>query len=78
MTRSLILFATLVSTISAARANGGHLGELAGHAHWVGVAAVLGAAALAALAAKAKKRDGEPVADDAESDAEENPEGTAA
>jgi hypothetical protein len=36
-------------------AHGGHVGELAGHAHWVGVAAVFGAAAIAAVLAKGKK-----------------------
>ncbi|KZL19274.1 hypothetical protein PsAD2_02025 [Pseudovibrio axinellae] len=41
---------------TAAFAHAGHLGELAGHSHWVGVAAVAGAAIIAGLAAKAKKR----------------------
>ena len=78
MTRSLILIAIFVSTVSVAQAHGGHFGELAGHAHWVGVAAVLGAAALAALAAKARKREDESPVDEADSEGEENPEGAAA
>jgi len=40
----------------AAFAHAGHLGELAGHSHWIGIAAVTGAAIIAGLAAKAKKR----------------------
>ncbi|GJL89568.1 MAG: hypothetical protein DHS20C03_32770 [Minwuia thermotolerans] len=47
----------------------GHVGELAGHSHWVGVAAVVGAAAVAAIAAKLRKR-GEPDGQEAQSDAE--------
>ncbi len=39
-----------------ALAHGGHLGELAGHSHWAGLAAVLGAAALGVAAAKMRKR----------------------
>ncbi|MEM8702705.1 MAG: DUF6732 family protein [Pseudomonadota bacterium] len=36
---------------STAFAHGGHLGELAGHSHWIGVAAVAGAALVAGLVA---------------------------
>ena len=39
-----------------AAAHGGHLGDLAGHSHWAGLAAVLGAAAIGAAAAKIRKR----------------------
>ena len=74
----------LISTLtvflpSAAHAHMGHVGELAGHSHWVGVAAVLGAAAIAALAAKARKR-AERAEDGtaAEEEAEEQPEGGSA
>ncbi len=52
-----------------AMAHVGHVGELAGHSHWVGVAAVVGAAAVAAIAAKLRKR-GEPDGQEAQSDAE--------
>ena len=55
MTRSF-LFVTVFLFPMSAHAHIGHVGELAGHAHWVGVAAALGAAALAALAAKAGKK----------------------
>ncbi|MCV0425845.1 MAG: hypothetical protein K5905_10250 [Roseibium sp.] len=48
---------TLLAGLSAALlptsafAHGGHLGELAGHSHWVGVAALAGAALVAGLVA---------------------------
>lgn len=45
-------------------AHGGHLGELAGHAHWVGVAAVLGVAGIAAILTKGKKEQGEESSDE--------------
>jgi hypothetical protein len=50
--------AQLVAGTTAAQAHGGHIGELAGHAHWVGIAAVAAAAALAAgvaLAGRARR-----------------------
>lgn len=41
-----------MSLLSApAFAHGGHLGELAGHSHWVGVAALAGAALIAGVIA---------------------------
>lgn len=48
---------------TTAFAHGGHLGELAGHAHWIGVAALAGAALVAGVVAlkDRKKKD----ADDA-------------
>ncbi|MDF1736064.1 MAG: hypothetical protein P1U37_12310 [Minwuia sp.] len=52
-----------------ALAHVGHVGELAGHSHWVGVAAVVGAVAVAAIAAKLRKR-GERTDDEAESQTE--------
>jgi hypothetical protein len=43
---------------TSAFAHGGHLGELAGHSHWIGVAALAGAAAIAAvIASKGRKKD---------------------
>lgn len=43
---------------TGAFAHGGHLGELAGHSHWIGVAALAGAAAIAAvIASKGRKKD---------------------
>lgn len=51
-----ILFLSIASALSTeiALAHGGHVGELAGHSHWLGWAALAGAAGLAALLAKAK------------------------
>ncbi|MTI43855.1 hypothetical protein JM93_02297 [Roseibium hamelinense] len=53
---------------TAAFAHAGHLGELAGHSHWIGVAALAGAVALAgALALKGRKKtaaEDETTADD--------------
>ncbi len=65
---------------SSALAHGGHLGELAGHSHWIGVAALAGAALVAVLAAKAKKRSqtGEETSAEAESDTAVSPEGAEA
>lgn len=49
---------------SSALAHGGHIGELAGHSHWVGVAALAGAALVAGIIAlkdrKRKKQDEAP------------------
>jgi len=83
MTR--ILATTLLFTLSVSSANAhvGHLGELAGHSHWVGAAALVGAAAvaaLAALAAKAKK-DAKAKAeaeDDGAAETEDHPGGASA
>lgn len=68
---SFIAFASLAAP-SLAWAHGGHIGELAGHSHWIGVAALAGAVAAAALAAKLKGRKSEEQADEpkAEADAE--------
>ena len=51
-------------------AHAGHIGELAGHAHWVGVAAVAGAALIAGLVATKgkKKEEGEETDVEAEGD----------
>lgn len=63
-----------------ARAHLGHLGELAGHGHWVGAGALVGAAAIAALLAdrKRKQRIKEEKAKDVEGTAEEGAEPEAA
>ena len=39
-----------------AHAHAGHLGELAGHAHWLGLGAVVVSGTLLALLAKAKSK----------------------
>ena len=61
MTRHLI-FAGLTAVLlpTSAHAHAGHIGELAGHAHWVGAAALAGAALIAgviALKDRKKKQD---------------------
>ena len=52
---------------SIAHAHAGHLGELAGHAHWAGAAALAGAALVAGIVAlkdrKKKDRTQEPEAE---------------
>lgn len=48
-------YSTLFCLItSPAFAHAGHLGELAGHAHWLGLGAAVAAGALAAILAKQK------------------------
>jgi Family of unknown function (DUF6732) len=50
------IFSLILTT--SAFAHAGHVGELAGHAHWVGVAALAGAALVAGLVAmKGKKKE---------------------
>lgn len=76
MTRILAATLLFILSISSAQAHIGHVGELAGHAHWVGVAALVGAAALAALAAKAKKdAKAEAEAEEGATETEDHPEG---
>ncbi len=54
--KPVLLAGVMGLSSSAAFAHAGHLGELAGHSHWIGVAAIAGAAVIAGLAAKARKR----------------------
>lgn len=56
---------------SQAFAHAGHVGELAGHAHWVGVAAVVAAATIAAILAKGKKAEDDEASDEEVSDIEQ-------
>ncbi|WP_395173329.1 DUF6732 family protein [Roseibium alexandrii] len=71
MTLRIILSAVLpFSAPSAAFAHAGHLGELAGHAHWVGAAALAGAALIAGVVAWASRKDKDSAADSDEADAE--------
>ncbi len=60
----------LLASPAPALAHIGHVGEVAGHSHWIGLAAALGAAAIAALAHKiGKDKSSEDEADaDAEAD----------
>jgi|GEM_PF-3539370 len=77
MTRIFVFLSATFLFLNGAFAHGGHVGELAGHAHWVGVAATVGAAALAALIAKAAKGTEKPPEDEevCDGEAEEQAEG---
>lgn len=71
MTHRIILSAVFgFSAPSAAFAHAGHLGELAGHAHWAGAAALAGAALIAGVVAWASRKDKDSAADSDEADAE--------
>ncbi len=48
-----------ILTPSVALAHVGHVGELAGHTHWVGVAALAGSALIAGIAAWAGRKSDE-------------------
>jgi hypothetical protein len=53
-------FAALLVISSPAHAHLGHVGEVAGHSHWIGLAAVGAAAAIAvAVSTLGKKKDAE-------------------
>lgn len=56
MRARLIFLAILTTASGPAMAHGGHVGELAGHSHWLGWAALAGAAALAAWARSRRRR----------------------
>ncbi len=57
MIRPAILIAF---SATPAHAHLGHLGEVAGHGHWIGLGALAGAAILAGLLGKGKKPEAEP------------------
>ena len=61
LTTNIIVF---FGFIAPAYSHAGHVGELAGHAHWVGVAAVLGVAGLAAILTGNKKGKAEDTAEE--------------
>ena len=73
MKRLTILIAAAVLAPAPALAHPGHLGELAGHSHWLALGALAAAAVIAAVVAKAKGRAddeaGEDEADGAEDEA---------
>ncbi len=73
--RTLFLFTLLAMLPGLAHAHVGHLGDVAGHAHWVGIAAVAGAAAVAGLAALKDRRKRTEEADAPEQNAEPATEG---
>jgi len=70
MTR-LAFLAAFIAT--PAHAHLGHLGEVAGHGHWIGLGALAGAAILAGLLGKGRKPETEP--EDDEPETEECPAG---
>lgn len=77
MTNRIILSGLLiVCGPTAAFAHAGHIGELAGHAHWIGVAALAAAAAVAAAAAGIgrKPKDARESEADASTAGDETPE----
>lgn len=51
MIQRMMFFCSASLFTGPAFAHGGHLGELAGHSHWVGAAALAGAALVAGLVA---------------------------
>ena len=53
--RSFLTAAILVLAPSVAEAHLGHIGEVAGHSHWLGLGALAAAAAALALLPKKKK-----------------------
>ena len=75
MRRSLILIAILIP--QAALAHVGHIGEVAGHSHWIALGALGLATVIGALAAKTGKRSEEPE-EDAASDEDDAPQEAAA
>ncbi|WP_286175729.1 DUF6732 family protein [Labrenzia sp. CE80] len=60
---AVALGTTIAGAPTLALAHVGHLGELAGHSHWVGVAALAGAALVAGVAALKGRRKSEDSAD---------------
>ncbi len=72
----LAAIAALFSMHASAHAHLGHLGELAGHSHWIGVGAVAAAAAIAVLVARPRKEgstEEAEISDDPEIETEEEP-----
>lgn len=60
MIRLMSAFCLLAAGTASANAHAGHIGDLAGHSHWLGWAAVAGAGLIAAwLGVKARKEGGE-------------------
>ncbi len=57
MIHRALLFCLAATVPTTAFAHGGHLGELAGHSHWLGAAAVAGAALIAGLVALKDRKD---------------------
>lgn len=64
----------IIASTQPAMAHLGHVGELAGHGHWIGLGALGVAAGLAAAAALAEKRRRRREKDAAEEEADATPE----
>lgn len=76
--RNILVPFFLVSGSLPAFAHPGHLGEVAGHGHWLALGALLAAAALAALLAKMKantNEDEDAEGEDAEEEQDAEPAG---
>lgn len=74
MIQRMILFCTAALLPGHALAHAGHLGELAGHSHWVGAAALAGAVMVAgviALKDRNKRKSGKPEEAETTKDGEE-------
>lgn len=56
----------ILTGASSALAHGGHIGDLAGHSHWIGWAAAAAAGAIAAWGIKQKKKNKDAGEDDGE------------
>lgn len=66
-----LTFVALLATASTANAHIGHLGELAGHGHWLAAGALGAAIALAGWAALSGKKDDGEVEPEEELEAQE-------
>lgn len=66
--KTLAFLASLIAT--PAFAHVGHVADLAGHSHWVGIGALIGAGIIAGLLVKGKKAKPDP---EPETEAEEQP-----
>ena len=75
-----LIFFLMALAPTLAHAHWGHVGELAGHGHIIGIGALAGAAALAAALRKPRRDKSEEQSVDAEAEDEtaENAEGVAA
>ncbi|MEM9331711.1 MAG: DUF6732 family protein [Pseudomonadota bacterium] len=59
----VLTIAFAISLVSAAHAHWGHLGDIAGHSHWIGVGAVVVAGALAGVIGLLKDKEDDEEAD---------------
>ena len=74
--RHLLILIAVVMLPTSALAHVGHLGEVAGHGHWLGAAAIGAAIAIGLLAASKdrKKQDAEAQGDEAEAELDDTQE----